>query len=526
MEFVTADPGVGARWLLVLDLAHDGPPTTAYDAAAKLLESRAADVGGLFEAMSLGRTATREKGGPFAVSECADLESAIERVTVEVGDTYPGFALRGLDWQSICGRHVGDVRSADDALPALQRWLDELEDGHTWVWPSFGNLPYAARVHADGVTFARVREGTAGYAAGARGGWELAAIDDAEVDAAGWLERAAAPPHSRALIAGRRLLAGPVGVARALTARSPGGESVTWSEAPTGTPDDPLVTWSGLDERTGYARIAAWVAERGVDEAVAAALSELRGRETLILDLRGNPGGNLVLAAHTRDRFLRGRTVLGAIRYSVGGGGLSEPLPLIGEPAEKARGRWDGRLVALTDPLTFSSSEDFLLGLQGLEHVRVVGSATGGGSGRARSLRLLPGTTLTVSTALTYDRAGRCVEGAGIPVDVEATGTDDEVLAVARASDVRRSRRGADGRRHGRVVGHRARLRHPSRPSRLEGLRRRPLAGGPRRAPRRRRRAARARRHRHGADRRGGRRRRPGSSRPGRQRRHRDRSSA
>ena len=63
----------------------------------------------------------------------------------------------------------------------------------------------------------------------------------------------------------------------------------------------------------------------------------------------------------------------------------------------------------------------------------VVGERTGGGSGRPRALRPLPGWTLTVSTALTFDRAGRCVAGSGIPVDVEAAGTDDEVLAVALA---------------------------------------------------------------------------------------------
>jgi carboxyl-terminal processing protease len=88
-------------------------------------------------------------------------------------------------------------------------------------------------------------------------------------------------------------------------------------------------------------------------------------------------------------------------------------------------------VVVLTDSLTFSASEDFLLGLQGLEHVTVVGRPSGGGSGRPRALRLLPGMTLTVSTALTYDREGHCVEGAGIPVDVPATGSDDEVLALA-----------------------------------------------------------------------------------------------
>ena len=34
-------------------------------------------------------------------------------------------------------------------------------------------------------------------------------------------------------------------------------------------------------------------------------------------------------------------------------------------------------------------------------------------------------------TALTYDREDRCVEGAGIPVDVPAEGSDDEALALA-----------------------------------------------------------------------------------------------
>jgi hypothetical protein len=41
------------------------------------------------------------------------------------------------------------------------------------------------------------------------------------------------------------------------------------------------------------------------------------------------------------------------------------------------------------------------------------------------------GMTLTASTALTYDRDGHCVEGAGIPVDVAAGGSDGNVLALA-----------------------------------------------------------------------------------------------
>jgi carboxyl-terminal processing protease len=427
VELVEADPGEGARLLLTLDEEHDGPATMSFEPGSILLEARARDAAELLEALNLLRTAVR-LGGEVAATDCETIDEAIERVVLEVADTYPAFGLRGLDWPAICRRHVPLVSQArDDPLPAFQRWLAELEDGHTWVWPLLGNLPYAVWV-AGGATFVRLREGSAGWEAGVRPGWRLVAIDDAGVSEGGWLARAAAPPHARPFIAGRRLLAGPVGVPRTLQAASLDGFTAIWEDTPTGLPADPLVSWRRLDG-CGFLRIEVWVG--GIEEALDAALDELRACDALVLDLRGNPGGDLVLASRTRDRFLRERTVLGSIRYSVGGGELSDPREIVGEPA--LAGRWDGRLVVLTDELTFSSSEDFLLGLAGLEHVTVVGRRSGGGSGRPRALRLLPGMTLTVSTALTYDREGRCVEGAGIPVDVEVAGDDDEMLAVARA---------------------------------------------------------------------------------------------
>ena len=49
-------------------------------------------------------------------------------------------------------------------------------------------------------------------------------------------------------------------------------------EAPTGAPHGPLVTWTGLDRDTGYLRVDTWIAGRGIDDALDAALAELGGR--------------------------------------------------------------------------------------------------------------------------------------------------------------------------------------------------------------------------------------------------------
>lgn len=310
-----------------------------------------------------------------------------------------------------------------------KRWLAVLQDGHTWAWEPLGNLPYGVRVADGRASFVRVPDDTSGYREGVRPGWELVAIDGSPVDTAAWLARAAAPPHSRALIAGRRLLADAAGAPRTLTTRSLAAASVTWEEAPMPLPEGPLVTWRALDDRTGYVRVRA--IGRGVDEALDGAIAELAARERLILDLRGNPRGNLVLACRARDRFLRDRTTLGSVRYSVGEGRLSNPFAIVGEPAAPEK-RWPGSLVVLADPLTFGARTS-CSACRAIEHVTVVGEPSGGGSGRPRALRLLSGWTLTVSTALTYDRNGRCVEGAGVPVDLGTTGTDEDVLAAARA---------------------------------------------------------------------------------------------
>lgn len=118
---------------------------------------------------------------------------------------------------------------------------------------------------------------------------------------------------------------------------------------------------------------------------------------------------------HRRGRFLREPTTLGSFRFSTGTGTLATARPLHAEPSPSVR--WPGRATILVDEMTYSAAEDFVFGLQGLEHITVLGSPTGGGSGRPRVIPLFDDLILTVSTALTYDRTGHCIELNGLPVD-------------------------------------------------------------------------------------------------------------
>ncbi|MFJ2033644.1 S41 family peptidase [Streptosporangium sp. NPDC087985] len=430
------EPGAirGPRWELLIDTEHDGPAELSWDADTRVMTSRATDVDGLMRSLNLVHTLARSGSPQVLDLPCEDLAAAVDRTVAEVGACYPGFALRGLDWAEICRDHAQDVLIAADPFAAAQRWTARLQDAHTGIEPVMRPtpLPYVVTARDGGARFVRVPAGTPAYEAGVRPGWRLIGLDGAEgEDLAAMIvdvcSRTPSPPHAHAFLSGRRLLAVGNGQIRAMKATGPGGARAAWSEDGQHDAGEPI-TWRRLDAGVGYLQIAIWTDLDAVEQGCETALTDLRGCDRLLLDLRGNVGGNLMLATATRDRFLRSETRLGSIRYTDGAGGLGPVTQLKGEPSSARR--WAGRLAVLTDPLTCSASEDFLLGLQGLEHVKVIGQPSAGGSGRPRHLRLLPEWTLRISTALTYDRTGHCIEGHGIPVDVP-TAVDWPVPAEA-----------------------------------------------------------------------------------------------
>lgn len=399
---LVGDPPSGAN-ALVLEVDAD-EPTARLVRDGSRLRARGSSLEVCELALSLLRTMRRRATDSVTWSPADTLESAIRRVDAEVVTTWPSFRRTGLEW--------GEVRSASGSVTEvadLQRLVARLGDGHTNVHPrtDLAALPYSAKVIDGALVMVDVPEDTLAWQAGVRPGDEIVDVDIDDITAG-----VGATPHLAPWVIGRRVLGGPVGQPRRLRTRSRGGTSVSWEDVPGRSTWPQPVEFRRLRTGTAYLRIRRWSGHDAV--AIDRALGDLAVGDRLLVDLRGNAGGSLVEAVGFRRRLIDEPSRTGSVRYSRGDGTLTAPTYYDDVPSDRTR--WTGRTRFLIDALTYSASEDAILGLDQHAWLDVVGQPSGGGSGRARRVPILGTSVLTVSTALTYDHLGHCIEGDGVGV--------------------------------------------------------------------------------------------------------------
>lgn len=407
----SATPPATHRWIV----RPGSPASLTWTGSSRTLTSVADTADDFVRTLNLLHTLARSTANSLEAVPARDRDEAVARIRDEVAGSYPSFALRGLDWPAICARH--DPAAAPDFANAAAEWVAELGDAHTAVRravPTF-HPGYRGVLTTGGVEVMSVPDGSPAHDAGVGPGWVIE-VDDP----AGVLATTGASPRHRTQVAARRALAVLEGERRFHARRQLDGRTVTWLETARAATLGSTLRATRDPDGTRRVRLAAFDGSLDLAGAFDDLLAGGRPGDRLVLDLRGNPGGSLLAATVVRDRFLHRDTVLGSVRFSTGTGELAPARVLRAAPSSRVR--WPGPLTVLADEMTYSAAEDFLLGLQGLDHVTVLGCATGGGSGRPRTVPLLDDLVLTVSTALTYDRTGRCIESHGIPVDGGLTG--------------------------------------------------------------------------------------------------------
>ncbi len=160
------------------------------------------------------------------------------------------------------------------------------------------------------------------------------------------------------------------------------------------------------------------------------ALNELysKGMKSLVLDLRGNPGGLLTTCVEISDRFLACGTIVSTK------GRLSADNMVERATYNKT---WSVPLVVLVDGDSASASEIFAAAIQENGRGVVVGTRSyGKGSVQTHFPLSAIGGDLRLTTALFYSPNGRKMAGEGVTPDVEINDRDgvvngDEVLVEA-----------------------------------------------------------------------------------------------
>jgi len=163
-----------------------------------------------------------------------------------------------------------------------------------------------------------------------------------------------------------------------------------------------------LREDIGYIRFNSF--HMALLDQILAAIKTHDERPGLILDLRGNVGGDFNVRRAIAERLIQERSVVW--RYS-GRRGVDN---VVLDPNEDT---YDGKVVFLVDELSASSAEELPGAMQALGRARVVGSQTAGLVLVADVLRLDIGASLVFPIAETSFVNGYVPEGKGIVPDVK-----------------------------------------------------------------------------------------------------------
>ena len=412
---------------------------------------------------------------PFS-TELADertRDAAFEQAWRIVQERFYDAAFNGVDWEAVRLRYLPQldrVQSDSGFYSLLGRMVGELRDSHTRVYSAreyrnrqdFVMSTYGLRVaEVEGeVAIVQVLPDTDAARAGLRAGLIVESVNGESARERLVRLRADAPadasPERRQRNMYGRLIAGRSNAALVLEVRGEGGPARfelqrTEREVPL------VVTRRLLEGNVGYIAFNRFRPEGAAD--VARALGTFGDTEGLVLDLRGNPGGNIGAMLSIAQAFMpETRHVLTRqVRNTGTGSPESDGWPQ-GRSAPEMRISGSARaytrpLAILIDAYSASSSELLATVLREQRGALIVGRPSCGCVVAVRSsgYRLPGGGTIYVAESGFITPQGNRMEGAGMRPDREVAQTLDDLradvdrdLVVAREWIRQRAQRSAE----------------------------------------------------------------------------------
>ena len=181
-----------------------------------------------------------------------------------------------------------------------------------------------------------------------------------------------------------------------------------------------------LDDNIGYIYCPSFNSGLGEGN-ISQVLQDFAECTGIIIDVRGNSGGELVKAERLASHFTNERILVGYMSHKTGTGhndfsGLQE---IWLEPSDGIR--WQKKAVVLTNRRCYSATNDFVKDMKECPKVTVIGDQTGGGSGMPFSSELPNGWSVRFSACPIYD-VGKNHTEFGILPDINVSMKIEDIL--------------------------------------------------------------------------------------------------
>ena len=367
-------------------------------------------------------------------------EQTFQKVWEVVRDKFFDPDFNGVDWNDVHARYaplVPSVRSDDDLYDLLDRMMSELHSSHMEIIrpDSIAGMrtpPAVTGLGLRGVeghaTVSRVLPGSSADRAGIRLGYILQRVDGVDVTD---LDQA------------RVSLSGPANSQVRVTVldEHDAPHEITLERRPL-APDQAsrgtigalsiyaLFESKRLEGGIGYLRFSTFLP--AIDGQIRTAIQSMHDAPGVIIDLRGNAGGDDSVALNMANQLLDKPAVLMITRRRHG-----DARDYRATPVPKP---FSGPLVILVDEDSGSQSEQFTAGLQEIERAVVIGRTTKGSDMDADLEALPTGAFLLYAVGQPRTPNGVVIEGHGVIPDKEVSltragllaGNDEQLSAAVR----------------------------------------------------------------------------------------------